>query len=395
MLRAIGWKRHQLAELEYDDEIFGALTTRRDAAVATPWRLEPGEGGQVEFMREALGPVMEAFLGSAWEALPYGFSVPDVTWARREDGRIVPAEVQDMPIELFEFDSAGRLVYKRPGLAVPELADTNFKMFLTRHRPSSTNPFGEALLSRLYWPWFFRKNLWRFRMEYLERFIDPLLSGSVQDPAAFVSAMQALGFKAVVGVGAGEKIEAIAPTDAAAHDSAERALNSRIQKAVLGQTLTTEVSQGGSFAAAKVHNLVREDKRNADLKMIREPAQRLVDAVGILNFGPAYKPGSVTVVLSDGTGLEAERADRDTKLLNTGRVRMTTDYLLRAYDFEPGEVAIIEPAAPPAPPTVDAPAEGAVERTEPASLVAVRDALAARLFAARMAANGDATRAAD
>ena len=43
-LRKLGMNRTHLRALEGDDEISAAMDTRREAVIATAWRLEPGTG---------------------------------------------------------------------------------------------------------------------------------------------------------------------------------------------------------------------------------------------------------------------------------------------------------------------------------------------------------------
>ena len=45
--------------------------------------------------------------------------------------------------------------------------------------------------------------------------------------------------------------------------------NAEISKAVLGQTLTTEIGERGSYAAAQAHNEVREHLAAADRPIVR------------------------------------------------------------------------------------------------------------------------------
>ena len=78
--------------------------------------------------------------------------------------------------------------------------DTELKFMLTRHRESHKQPFGEALLSRVYWPWYFRHNGWQFWGQFLERFGTPLLLGKVSSPKEWVQLMQQLGIDSVVAV---------------------------------------------------------------------------------------------------------------------------------------------------------------------------------------------------
>ena len=46
-------------------------------------------------------------------------------------------------------------------------------------------------------------------------------------------------------------------------------MNSEISKAVLGQTLTTEIGSTGSYAAANTHMAVRQDIIDADKNLLR------------------------------------------------------------------------------------------------------------------------------
>jgi hypothetical protein len=75
---------------------------------------------------------------------------------------------------------------------------------------------------------------------------------------------------AIIPEGADVHIEALANKGSVSnvHGDYISAANAEISKAVLGQTLTTEIGDKGSYAAAKAHNLVREDLAAADRRRI-------------------------------------------------------------------------------------------------------------------------------
>lgn len=347
VLQQRGLSRAELRKLETDDEIAAALETRREAVVSTPWRLEPFDGEPVQWLADELTPHIELLLRGAWSAVPYGYSVIEAIY--RQDGpRIGLAQAQEKPLEWFEPTRDGALIYTPPTGGPPHLVDTTVKFLLTRRNPTYRNPYGEALLSRAYWPWFFRHNGWRFWMSFMERFAEPLLLGKVaggtRDATDYVEQLQALGYQAIIAVpvldGVGD-ITAVTPGLAGEFERVEAALVQRIQRLILGQTLTSNVGDAGSYAAAKVHNEVRDDKRRADLRMVTPTAQRLVDALWTLN-GFAGDPPHF--VLQDDAGLELERAERDAKLAQAGICRFTEQYLLDAYDLVDGHFTI--PAEP-------------------------------------------------
>ena len=342
-----GLGRKELVKLESDDEISAALETRREAVVSTPWRLEPYDSEPAMWLWGALEPHMESLLRGAWSAVPNGYSVIEAVYVNGAP-RIVLASAQEKPIEWFEPKRDGTLWYTAPMGGTPVLVDSANKFLLTRRGPTYRNPYGEALLSRVYWPWYFRYNGWRFWMRFLERFADPLLLGQVIDPAAFVATMQGLGMASVVGVGIDETLTAVTSGAGGEFEKVEMALGRRIQKMILGQTLTSEIGARGSYAAAQVHNEVRQDKRLADIRLVSGTVQRLCNALWSLNALPGLPP---TFVMHDDSGLETERADRDAKLVQAGVLTLTDQYLLDRYDFEPGDFTAGKPPVPtPAPP---------------------------------------------
>lgn len=367
-----GLTRADLRRLESDDEISTALDTRLASVQATPWRLEPGEGDDYEFVYPHLKKHIEHILEVAWAAVPYGYSVTEIAYGKRlPDGRFLTGDdakeysgpvvaiewsaIEERPFEWFKPMNDGRLLYyAQDGSKFGTNVFTEWpgQFFLTRRRPSYRQPYGQALLSRVYWPCFFRSAGWKFWARFLERFGAPLLIGqtanSTQDMAkALAAALQS----AVAAIGKDDAVTSIAPGNAGeSFDLFSRAVDRRIQKVILGQTLTTDTDGKGSYALGKVHDAVRQDRRVSDVRLCTATAQAMIDTLLMLN---GRKPGAVKFVMEDETGLQADRAERDSKLAEAGIVEFTPEYLLRAYDFDKGDFIIPqrgEPGNPPKPP---------------------------------------------
>lgn len=342
VLRKAGKDRTELRKVAADDEVATALDTRLAALVATPWRLEPATGPAVKFIWEQLERHATSIVEGAFSGLLYGYSVIERVYARRDDGKLVVVELDERPFDWFTVRRDGGLIL-RVGMALDEAPlDVVDKFILTRHRPSYRNPRGAALLSRLYWPWFLRSAGWRMWARFLERNASPLMVGMGNNTKTLAEALAAAVNSGVLAIGKDEKVERL---DAGARGEAYREFSDqvdrRIQKAVLGQTLTTDVRGSGSYAAAKVHDLVRLDRRLADIRLVTPALQNYVNALMRYNFPGVAPP---TVVLQDQAGLEAERAERDLKLAQTGQVEFTEAYWLNRYDFEPGEIKARAPA---------------------------------------------------
>ncbi len=361
LMAAAGIERHQLRQMdEQDDFIHGALDTRRGAVLAMPWRLERLEGGDGkpedantlfvwEQLEQNIGSesLVHALLRAAWDAVPYGYSVAQVKYRRLDGGRVGIEWARTVPMQDFRPDRAGQLLMRdaATGDFRPLRDKERRQFFLTRRFPTYAQPYGEALLSRLYWPWFFRHNGWRFWMQFLERFGDPLLLAKSDRPRHMADELLRLGFESFISVAIDDEVTAIHATGKDSFEQLELALQRRVNLLILGQTLTADVGQRGSYAAAKVHNEVRLDKRDADLRLVIPTVQRVVDALWAENGFSGTPP---TFIMDDGRGLQKDRAERDALLVQAGVLRLTRDYLLRVYDFEDGDFEVPEQGAAPA-----------------------------------------------
>lgn len=342
VLAKAGLSRTELRKLDGDDEITAAADTRCEAVIATPWHLErdgnPATDTRSEFVREILEPWVETMARAAWAAVPYGYSVWETVYAR-DSGLIVFERIEEKPFEWFKPVRNGKLLYYPVNKPQGEEVDHELKFFLTVRQPSYRQPYGKALYSRLYWPWFFRNQGWKFWMQNLERWGTPFLVGHTSGNADTMAKQLAKMVKNAVGaVGMDDKVEVVQAAGLAHFETFERAVTARVQKVILGQTLTTDAGgssgKSGSFALGKVHNEVRQDRRNADLRLITTTIQRQINALwkvnGFADVPPSFK-------FQDDTGLQTDRAERDAKLMQAG-VQLSPEYFKRVYDFEDDEV---------------------------------------------------------
>jgi phage gp29-like protein len=341
-LRRAGISRAGLRAVEMDDEVTAALDTRREAVVSTPWRLEGGAARWRAELELELRPHAEALLRGAFAAVPYGYSVMEVIY-RNDGARAGIASVIERPFEWFIPQPGGITANFRdpsgPPAGVP--MDTR-KCLLTVRQPTGRNPYGEALLSRVYWPWFFRQHGWQYWLRWMERFGTPLLVGKTSgDPQTMANNLAAALSGSVMAVGSMDDVQAVpAPAGAGHFEGFDAVICRRIQKLILGQTLTTDASTGGSYAAAKVADGVRTDRRNADLRLVSATVQRLIDALWDFNGRAGDAP---RFVMADDTGLERERAERDAILVEKVGVRLTPEYIAERYDLEPGDFTLADP----------------------------------------------------
>ena len=385
VLRRAGIRRHNLRVLLGDDEIAQATDTRLDALLATPLRLEiaadrnGGNEAFAEFLLVEITRHAEHIIAGAWASLLLGYSVLEAVYSEPVIGSADPldayvrlAAINEKPMEWFEPRADGRLIY-RPAMGVfggdanPLMqptengdgfyVDQTVKFFCTRRKATYDQPYGEALLSRLYWPWFFRQNGWRFWGKFLERFGAPMLVGNTAGKNEdMLRALLVAHSQAAMAIGKDDKVTAIETSgQGAAFDTFETACIRRIQKLILGSTLTSGTDGGsGNRALGQVHDNVRADKKISDIRLVGTTLQRVVDALCLLNGQHA---GTYIVWLADKAGLSADRAERDLILYQQG-VRWTPDYLVNNYELREEDFTLSSAAVPaalaPAPDTEEA-----------------------------------------
>ena len=346
VLAKLGIDRTGLRAVENDDEVTAALETRKAACVNTPWRIEHPQARTRRFFEDALRPHIQTVLHAAWKAVPYGYSVFEVVYAEPSDplnttpGRIGLAGVIECPFEWFRLQPGGQLLWREANQA----ADPR-KFMATVRGASLRKPAGDALLAKAYWPWYFRTHGWRFWAKFMEQAAIPLIYGKTHgDQAYMLQKLSQISSGPVIALGDGDDIAGldIGSSNANKFTEFELACCRRIQRLILGQTLTSGTDGGsGNRALGEVHNDVRKEKTRTDILLVQTSIQRLCDTLAALN-------GIVDVpqfIMEDESGLELERAQRDKQLADAGILRFTREYLREKYGLEDSDFEVPEPAS--------------------------------------------------
>lgn len=342
LLAHLGLDRTKLRALEGDDEITAALDTRRDACINTPWRIEHPQARVRRFFEDALRPHANALLNAAWDAVPYGYSVFEVVYAAPDDpanptpGRIGVAQVLECPFEWFRLMPGGALYWRDQNQPVDER-----KFFASVRDGSLRKPMGDAILAKAYWPWFFRTHGWKFWSKFLEQAAVPLIYGKTMgDKQALVDMLRTVTSGPVLAIGDQDEMGSVDTPGNSPNKFTEfeTACCRRIQRLILGQTLTSGTDGGsGNRALGQVHNEVRQEKKRADVLLVQATLQRLCNMLAALN-GVAQVP---QFVMEDGAGLELERAQRDQILVQSGMLKFTPEYLREKYGLEESDFEVV------------------------------------------------------
>jgi phage gp29-like protein len=186
-----------------------------------------------------------------------------------------------------------------------------FKFIVHFAKAKAGLPVRGGLARAAGWAYLFKNYVLKDWVTFTEVFGQPLRVGkyhpgaSEQDKQALLQAVSNIGTDAAAIIPESMLIEF---TEAHQTGSAElyehfcEYLDSQVSKAVLGQTLTTEMprSGSGSRAAAQVHDAVRRDILNADARRLAATLNRdLIRPVVDLNMGPQARYPKIELGLPD------------------------------------------------------------------------------------------------
>ena len=348
-LRKAGIQRHRLAILLDDDEISQAVETRIDALLATPFRFEPSDTPEAILLMQEIKEWFAEIATGSINALLFGYSVQEMVY--NQDGDYIGIEwVGEKPMEWFEPKNDGRLIYRPEGTGQESEVDQVFKFFMTRRKATYKQPYGKALLTVVYWLDFFRKNGFKFWAKSLERFGTPILLGKCKDsdPSEMNQALLNAHAQSVISIDAEDDVQILSAASSSNAGTSFETFNNtiirQIQKVILGQTLTSGTDGTGSRALGEVHENVRKDKLNADIRLVTPTFQAIVDALCALNGWAKHE-----IILGEKTKqLNKDQAERDVQLKNAGAV-FTTQYFMREYGLQEGDLAENLPSQPPQP----------------------------------------------
>ena len=292
-----------------DSHVISKVIDRRSGLLRHEWEVqaagnEAREQKAAELCNLALGRMedhelfpLENSLGLLQDAALRGYRGLEVLWESTPDG-ILPAYLRDIPNRRLKHSgSEWRLLTRdepSEGIVIPEK-----KLLLASHMATSENPYGEALLSRCYWPYMFKHNGVRWWVTLAEKYGLPWIIGKLGAAAEeaarrdLLNKLVAMVMDAIAVIPQNAELEFHnqSGVNSEVHERLIRQCNAEISKVLVGQTLSTELDQeGGSRAAAETHSGLRAEIVEADRKLVARVMSRLLAWITELNLGPDVMP---------------------------------------------------------------------------------------------------------
>jgi phage gp29-like protein len=288
---------------EKDAHLTSVLSTRKNAVLGLDWEIMPfsddaADVKVAQFVDDVLNNLhnLEDNMLDLLDAIGKGFGVLEIIWT--VDGkRAYPAQLNWVHQKRFRFGDLHelRLLTEDNQSTGIELPQHKFIVHRYKARSGYTNRAG--LLRVCAWLYLFKNFGLKDWVRYAEVFGMPLRLGkyeqgaSKEDKEALYKALVDLGSDAA---GIISKATEIVFVEQKAGNAGENIFHSlaeyidrQVSKAVLGQTLTSDVGSTGSYAASQTHNQVRQDLIEADCKALAETLRtQLVLPLVLFNFGP-------------------------------------------------------------------------------------------------------------
>jgi phage gp29-like protein len=287
---------------EKDSHLASILQTRKVAVQRMRYRIQPYTNNSpdreiADFVRAVLAAIdFDQILIAILDALGKGFSVNEILWGERES-KVVVKNIEWIHPKRISFSQGEkpRLIEIQSGtIFTPPL----WKVIFHRCTLRSGSVVRAGLLRTVAWVYLFKNYALKDWNVFNEVFGIPLrlgrydASASPEDRESLRRSIASLGSDAAAIISKNTEIEFVeAHGRGSGQENPFMAMaefcNREMSKAILGQTLTTDVSQAtGTYSAAKVHHQVRRDIIQSDADSLASTLRgQLIKPLVGFNFG--------------------------------------------------------------------------------------------------------------
>lgn len=281
-LAVLGTRKRQVAQLNIQVEpADDSAEATRDADLVKDWLdAEPIQDELVEIL----------------DAVGKGFSVTEIVWDMSER-QWMPSKLEYRDPRWFEFDDIDGRTLQMRDLQNQREPLAAFKFIQHRFQAKSGLPIRGGFARMVAWWYLFSNYAVKDWVQFMETYGQPTrvgkypASASEPDKAVLLRALTNLGADAAAMIPESMLIELVTTSQGQGgtttiHKDFLEYCDALISKAVLGQTLTTEVGDSGSRALGDVHDEVRRDIERSDAFALGQTLTRdLAVPMVILNHG--------------------------------------------------------------------------------------------------------------
>ena len=289
-------------DLKNDPHLWACIQSRKSGLLSLEYELEPNGAsqsvvGNINRMFSELD--VQQIERDILEAPLFGFQPLEIIWKLDGDaGKFIQvAQIVAKPQEWFLFDNEGNFRFRKAG--EPDgVIPPPMKILCVQYEPSYMNPYGHSLLAKCYWHVTFKNGGLKFWVNFTEKYGMPILVGQYTRGASFEESQRLadelakLTEDAVIVAPSDIKLELHEPvrsTSVELYRELIKYCNAEISKAILSQTLTTELDMG-SYAASQTHYQIRREVILSDKRLVESTMNKLIRYIVELNFPGSPSP---------------------------------------------------------------------------------------------------------
>jgi len=326
-------------ELKNDPHVWSCIQSRKSGLLSLDYSVLPNGASQqvTSFVQTVLSELdIQQIERDFLESVLFGFQPIEIIWKYKNQSKmyIVPEKVIPKPQEWFFFDAEGNLRFRKSG-EPKGVIPPPMKILNIQHEASYLNPYGHALLSKCYWAVTFKNGGLKFWVNFTEKYGMPILLGQYQRGSTFDEAerlakeLSNMTEDSVIVAPSDVKVElheAVRTSSSNLYKDLIKFCNAEISKAILSQTLTTELDMG-SYAATLIHYKVRKEVILSDIRLVESAFNTIIRYIIDLNFPGSPNP-KFKILVNESEN--QDRIDRDVKLTQAG-VKLSKDYWMETY----------------------------------------------------------------
>ncbi|MFH2124935.1 MAG: DUF935 family protein [Pseudomonadota bacterium] len=289
---------------EKDGHMFSQMQTRKQAVLRLEYEIHADSDDPLaervsEFCREVVLGLedLDDLLLELLDAIPQGWAMSELNWDV-SSGQAAIVGFNNIPQERTcwpDETNIPRLATDADPIKGVEIPP--FKVVFHRHRVRTAPPYRAGIMRTCAWWWMFKNYAVKDWVAFAEIFGMPLRVGKYEpgsnkeDREALKDALLSLGVDGAAVISKDTEILFESTGARTAGKTVFEAValfcNKELSKAILGQTLTSDMDKVGSYGAAKVHDEVREDIRDADAGALAKTLrQQILRPLALFNFGP-------------------------------------------------------------------------------------------------------------
>jgi phage gp29-like protein len=338
ILRKLGKDSKVFADIRSDSHVFSTIQQRKGIVQSLSWEIDKGNATarEIKFIEDIFNNLdVDEIINQMLNTVFNGFSMLEINWIKR-GGNFVPGDIIEKPNEWFLFDNENKPLLRT--MSKPygeELPDKKF--ILLQYNATYDNPYGERALSKCFWPVMFKRGGLKFWATMTEKYGMPFVIGKQprgtkeEETKDLLDHLENMVQDAVAVIPDDSSVELMEASKNSSADLYKALLefcNSEISKAILTQTLTTELQGEGSRAAAETHKDLLESL--ADKKNVERGFNQMIRWACDINFANGKYPRFRLYAEED---VDKDLADRDAILVTQG-VRFTKDYYKKSYNLD-------------------------------------------------------------